>query len=249
MKTQPDYQYDVCFSFASEQVAYVEEVYQNLTSLGIRVFFDRDADIEMELWGSNLLEKFDSIYKATSRYCVMFISKEYAEKAWTRFERRSALERAFQKDEVYILPVRFDQTDLPGIHSATKYINAKKKTPKELADLIVRKIGNENTSTKCCVEDEAQQLAAELCKVFSENGYQYIVRTDLHGRVLIYRTEADEKEMIYAAILEFEPNAVDQLTLFNFGIFPPTDITTHWSRNQFVQKLNDTLRDSSNNGK
>ena len=123
------HQYDVCFSFASEQVSYVEQAYEKLKINNIKVF-DRSTDIDTELWGSNLLEHFYNVYKKQSQYCVMFISKEYANKAWTRFERRSALERAFEKDEIYILPVRFDQTELPVFHEMTKYINANEKVQK-----------------------------------------------------------------------------------------------------------------------
>jgi len=44
----------------------------------------------------------------------MFISKEYAEKPWTKHERRSDLSRALEEDE-YVLPARFDDTELPGL--------------------------------------------------------------------------------------------------------------------------------------
>lgn len=243
MVLQPNYEYDVCLSFASEQVSYVEQVYQNLCALSISTFFDRDSDIDAELWGSNLLEVFDKIYKTISQYCVMFISKEYAEKAWTKFERRSALERAFQKDEVYILPVRFDNTELPGIHNATKYVNAQEKNPKELAFLIAKKLGKLNTSlSKNGIKDTIKQLADELRSIFSEYYCQYVVRTDSYGRILIFRNKLHEKQNIFSAIIEQSSNNLDCLNLFNFGIFPPLDIVTQLNMNQLLQLFRNSLK-------
>jgi len=47
-----DFEYDVCLSFAGEQRDYIEKVAQDLTSRGVRVFFD---DYErVKLWGKDL---------------------------------------------------------------------------------------------------------------------------------------------------------------------------------------------------
>ena len=45
----------------------------------------------------------------------MFISQAYVEKAWTRHERRLALSRMIREPGEYILPVRFDDTSVPGL--------------------------------------------------------------------------------------------------------------------------------------
>ena len=73
-------QYDVCLSFAGEQRNYVKKVYDELVKNHIRVFYDQDKDIETYLWGKNLYEAFKEIYKTKALYCIMFVSKEYAQK-------------------------------------------------------------------------------------------------------------------------------------------------------------------------
>lgn len=242
MEQQSKYQYDVCFSFASEQVSYVEQVYQSLQALNVKVFFDRASDIEADLWGENLIELFDKVFKKSSKYCVMFISKEYKKKAWTQLERRAALERALTEKAVYILPVRFDQTELPGFHSAVNYINANKKTPEELAVLIAKKLGKTVDSPKeLDITTAAERLADELRGTFSKEYSQYIVQVNQAGQILIFRDEADKQETIYAAVIELVSEAEKPVTLFNFGIFPPVGMTTQWTTDELTQKFREVF--------
>lgn len=249
MEQQPKYQYDVCFSFASEQVSYVEQVYQSLQALNVKVFFDRAADIEAELWGENLIELFDKVFKKLSQYCVMFISEEYKKKAWTQLERRSALERALTENAVYILPVRFDQTELPGFHSTVNYINASKKTPEELAALIVKKLGKQVCPPKePDLSATLERLADKLRGTFSKEYTQYIVQVNQAGQILIFRNEADRQEAIYAAVIELVPGAEKPATLFNFGIFPPVGMTTQWTTDELTQKFREVFSQNGNNG-
>jgi hypothetical protein len=130
--------FDVCLSFAGEQRSYVELVACGLKERGYAVFYD--ADEQADLWGKDLTEHFEHVYRVASRACVMFISKEYAEKPWTKHERRSALSRALEEDE-YVLPARFDGTELPGLGPAIGYIDLAEFAPATLVDLLAEKLG------------------------------------------------------------------------------------------------------------
>jgi hypothetical protein len=132
------FKYDVCLSFAGEDRQYVESVASALRTAGIAVFYDRYH--ETDLWGKNLYEHLSRVYRDEARYCIMFISRHYAAKLWTSHERRSAQERAFRESEEYILPVRFDDTEVPGLSSTTGYLDVESRPPKELAALIVAKL-------------------------------------------------------------------------------------------------------------
>lgn len=131
--------YDVLFSFAGEDRIYVEEVAAFLRSKDVRIFYDRYE--EATLWGKDLAEYFDSIYRLSGQYCVIFISKHYADKMWTKHERRSALDRALKEHQEYILPVRFDSTEVPGIRSTVAHLSAFDKSPPELGIAILKKLG------------------------------------------------------------------------------------------------------------
>ena len=55
-----EFEYDFCLSFAGEQREFVEEVAKELTSPGIRIFFDNYE--KAELWGKDLYAHLDEIY-------------------------------------------------------------------------------------------------------------------------------------------------------------------------------------------
>jgi hypothetical protein len=130
--------YDVALSFAGEQRQYVEGVARSLSDAGVRVFFD---DFERDdLWGKDLVEHFGMIFGKCSRYCVMFVSKEYSKKPWTTHERRAALAKAIEQETEYLLPVRFDDAELPGLRSTVKYLPAP-SDPIEVAKAVMRKLG------------------------------------------------------------------------------------------------------------
>ncbi|MET8180098.1 TIR domain-containing protein [Streptomyces sp. NPDC005336] len=131
--------YDVCLSFAGEQRDYVEQVAASLKNAGIRVFYD---DYEkVALWGKDLYEHLDYIYGKSVEYCILFASEEYAKKVWTNHERRSAQARALTAHAEYVLPVRFDDTEIPGIRPTIGYLNAQSIEPASLAEMIAEKLG------------------------------------------------------------------------------------------------------------
>ncbi len=140
------YEYDVALSFAGENRDYVEEVANSLKRKGIKVFYDLYE--EANLWGRNLYEYLSEIYKDKARYTVLFISGFYNQKLWTNHERVSMQARAFQESREYILPARFDDTEIPGILKTVGYINLQKKTPEELAILIEKKLSKDQTFFK-----------------------------------------------------------------------------------------------------
>ena len=110
-----------------------------LQSRGLAVFYDNFEQVS--LWGKDLVEEFHEVFERRAARAVMFISKEYVEKAWPRHERRSILSRAAQENSEYVLPVRFDDTPVPGLPDSIKYERAEDHTPEELAAMISGKIG------------------------------------------------------------------------------------------------------------
>jgi hypothetical protein len=134
-----DYEYDVCLTFAGENRDYVEEVARDLQGRGIRVFFDGFE--RAELWGKDLYEHLAYIYSRAARYCVLFASEAYAAKAWPTHERRNAQERAFGDHGEYVLPARFDDTEIPGLPETVRYEDLRQVSPSELAALIDEKLG------------------------------------------------------------------------------------------------------------
>jgi len=129
--------YDVAFSFAGEDRAYVERVATLLRDAKVQVFYDKFE--EVDLWGRNLADHLAQIY-ATSRFVVMFVSKHYAAKVWTNYERKYAQARALQDQEDVILPARFDDTEIPGLPNTIAYVDLSKITADELAERVINKL-------------------------------------------------------------------------------------------------------------
>jgi hypothetical protein len=130
--------YDVVLSFAGEDREYVDKVAAALVSSGIRVFYDKYE--EVELWGKDLYQHLSEVYRTGGKYCVIFASKAYAEKLWAKHELRSAQARAFEENREYILPARFDDTEIPGILATTAYLDLRGRSPENLASAIEKKV-------------------------------------------------------------------------------------------------------------
>jgi GTPase SAR1 family protein len=130
-------EFDVALSFAGEQRKYVKEVATILASKGIKVFYDEFY--ESHLWGKNLAEYLKEVYYSRSNYCIMFISKEYLSKMWPAHERKCATARDIEKFGEYILPVVFNEVQVPGMDPAKKYLSANKYTPREIAEMFIEK--------------------------------------------------------------------------------------------------------------
>lgn len=139
------FEFDVCLSFAGENRQYVRNVAQQLKDAGKTVFYDEDEAVN--LWGEDLYTYLDDIYRNKSRYCVLFISSHYARKEWTRHERKSAQARALKERATYLLPVRFDDTDLPGLVPTVGYVDVRNKSAKVLTNLILEKLDGKATAT------------------------------------------------------------------------------------------------------
>ncbi len=133
-----DFEYDVALSFAGEDRETAEQFAKLLEAEGFTVFYDNWN--KADLWGRDLYQHLDEVYSKKARFCVMFLSAKYVAKAWTKHEMKSAQARAFRENEAYILPVRLDDTEIPGIRPTVGYLDLRQHTIEEVAALATEKI-------------------------------------------------------------------------------------------------------------
>lgn len=133
-----DIKYDVCLSFAGEQRYYVERIADGLRRRGVKVFYDGYE--KASLWGKDLYQHLDLVYRQAARYCVIFVSVDYARKVWPSHELQSAQARALVANAEYVLPARFDDTPIPGLRGTIGYLDLRSMESEELIDLIARKV-------------------------------------------------------------------------------------------------------------
>lgn len=70
----------------------------------------------------------------------MFLSNGYLQKMWPVHERRSATARDLEQFGEYILPVIFEEVDVPGLDKYKGYLDARKLSPEDIAGLFLEKL-------------------------------------------------------------------------------------------------------------
>jgi hypothetical protein len=167
--------FDIAVTFAGEDRAFVEEVVSLVKADGFTVFYDEDAKAEM--WGADLPEYFADIYERRSRFAMMFVSAHYAAKPWTRLERRSVLARAMQESASYLLPVRLDSTQLPGVRATVGYLDGLAETPAGIASALRAKLGAPATTGERKFDGRVPRTDTEFSTVLGERppGWEYLI--------------------------------------------------------------------------
>lgn len=130
--------YDVAVSFAGEDRRLAEALADALRRRGVPVFYDGYE--KAALWGKDLYTHLSDLYRNRARYCILLLSEHYARKVWTRHEREAAQARAFAENREYILPVRLDDTEIPGVLPTTGYLRWPPENEESLADAVVAKL-------------------------------------------------------------------------------------------------------------
>lgn len=187
MGDKTKYDYDLALSFAGEDRAYVESLADTLKEFGLNIFYDKYY--ESELWGKDLYAQLDRVYRLNSRFCILFISQNYKRKLWTNHERISAQARAFSEKEEYILPIKLDDTEIPGIRPTIGYLDARRKTNEEILEAILAKLGR---------KEELQSVIDTL------NYYLGDYEIKIEGAFLHFKCEAEYFEASYPIRLFIE---------------------------------------------
>ena len=168
--------YDVALSFAGEDRQHAKALAALLKAGGYWFFYDENE--LANLWGKNLYDYLSSVYKDRARYCVMFLSQHYERKLWTNHERQMAQARAFQENREYILPVRLDDTEIPGIPPTVGYLDLRAMTIEEVYEALVMKLSG--TTPKTAATDRTtssvvEKDTTEYVLLVSEDGKSYFV--------------------------------------------------------------------------
>ena len=101
------FEFDVALSFAGEDRAHAERLANLLRDSHVRVFYDEF--VKATLWGKDLYQHLETIYKDKAKYCVVFVSEAYIKKNWTKHELRQA--QALVPYEVRLCLLSIDRYD------------------------------------------------------------------------------------------------------------------------------------------
>ena len=92
------------------------------------------------------MEFFVEVYSKQACNCIVLVSKEYENKVWPTLEKKAVLERQVKQQGMYILQVRFDDTELPSLLSIIGYLESE-HGPEQVARAFLRTIEGESQET------------------------------------------------------------------------------------------------------
>ena len=136
LSTKP---FNIALSFPGEQRDYVSKVAEILEDRIGGVFYDEYY--QAELARPNLDTLLQAIYHNNSKLIVLFLCEDYARKEWCGLEWR-AIRDLIMKRHDNIMPMRFDGAEIPGLFSIDGYIDLRKRTPDEAAELIIQRFNS-----------------------------------------------------------------------------------------------------------
>ncbi len=132
------YRFQVALSFAGEDRVVAKKLASLLRSQGLSVFYDEYA--QAELWGKDLYQHLAEVYKESAQYCIVVLSEHYARKLWTKHELKQMQARAFKENREYILPVRLDDTEIPGLSETVGYLDLRQMSIESVVKHTIDKI-------------------------------------------------------------------------------------------------------------
>ncbi|MBL7188608.1 MAG: leucine-rich repeat domain-containing protein [Phycisphaerae bacterium] len=129
----------VALSFPGEQRDFAEKVADFLgEQFGEdEVFYDKHFEAELARPNADTLVQ--DIYHDGSELIVVFLCAGYKKKEWCGLEWRAIRDLIKKRKESDIMFIRFDDTPILGSYSIDGYVDARDRTEREVAELIVRR--------------------------------------------------------------------------------------------------------------
>lgn len=130
----------VALSYPGEHRSFVAVVAADLAGqLTVeKVFYDRN--FVAELARPNLDTYLQQIYQHDAALIVIFLCQDYERKEWCHLEWRVVRELIKQRRDDEVMFVRVGDGEIPGLLSIDGYIDARERTPTEVAKEILRRL-------------------------------------------------------------------------------------------------------------
>lgn len=166
-----EYEFDVAVSFAEDDRDLVLPVVHRLKELGVDVFNREDQAVEM--WGLDLVEYLADVFAKRVRYVLMFTSRHYVDHKWATHQRKSAQARAMQQQSEYVLPVRIDDTEVPGLLPTTGYLDLRVHETETIAQAVVQKLAQHRAEFTAQTPITPKSVAALVRE--KPRGWEYLL--------------------------------------------------------------------------
>ena len=202
------HQFDVAVSFPGEYRDLVLSVLEHLATLIDPNSIFYDLRYESRTAGSNGASLLQDIYRKRTKLNVLFLSKEYEEKAWCGWEYRAIHELVFHGEYNRVLPIKLDDSDMELLQATDIYLSAKHYTHKELAEKIHDRLISIDSPDFAEVERlrvEVAEQATELEIVRAAADAQGVELEGVRAEVVTRTAELDAvKEIMASQVVELE---------------------------------------------
>jgi tetratricopeptide (TPR) repeat protein len=132
--------FKVALSFPGEKRDFVEQVANELAAKLGKDKILYDNYLISELAQPDLDLYLGSLYREQSELLVPFFCVDYEKKLWCGLELRQIRDMMFNKEGSRIMPIRFDDTKIPGTLSIDGYVKIGNRAPREVAELILQRV-------------------------------------------------------------------------------------------------------------
>lgn len=130
-----NYKYHIALSFAEEDRQTAKELWQTLSSKGLRIFYDREH--QQRRWEADLTKAWTNVYEKDSQYCLILISENYVTKYLANFKRQFSNLRPD-----YLIQFQLDDTQVSDILTTNRILDKREKTYPEIVDILIGKLFN-----------------------------------------------------------------------------------------------------------
>ncbi|WP_439660533.1 TIR domain-containing protein [Lentzea sp. HUAS TT2] len=170
---EPEYDFDVAASYASADRDVVLPILHKLGELNVRVY-DRE-DRVVENWGRNLVEHLPRIYQKRVRHGLLFISENYLNDLLAKVERQAAQSRATELDGEFLLPIRLDGTQLPGLLPVVQHLDLHVHGVDKICQAVAQKLAQHRSAFTHMTPVNSDSLSALLRE--KPQGWKYLLYT------------------------------------------------------------------------
>ena len=132
--------FQVALSFPGERREFVRAVAEHLATVIPRVSILYDEWYEAEFARPNLDTYLQELYRKQSELIAVFICAHYEQKNWCGLEWRAIREVIMDRRDASVMPLRFDDTEIPGLFANDGYIWIGEREPGAIGDLILQRL-------------------------------------------------------------------------------------------------------------
>jgi hypothetical protein len=138
--TAPQKRFRIALSFPGEHREFVGQVAAHLAASVGRERILYDQYYEAEFARPNLDTYLQEFYHKQSELIAVFLCADYEHKEWCGLEWRAIRDLIKRRHSSIIMPLRFDNTEIPGLFSIDGYISIDGRAADEVAKLILDRL-------------------------------------------------------------------------------------------------------------